>query len=134
MQSDRNIVPYIFNELKKLFSFGIKGTNGHWLIGACLLSSLACSDGDRELIYSCFRFDFDQIIISHEIRLNQGVGRQNFTKTLPVRPRSRFPIVKMTHIHSGSHDVLKSGPQRLQRALNFVDNEMGLGGRITPAN
>ena len=88
----------------------------------------------RKVVHAPFHhrlgFHLNQVFVADEPRLDERVRRSDIPKPFAVDASHGFPVLYSIHIHSGSHDVLQPRTQRLQRALDLVDHEVGLCCRI----
>ena len=77
-----------------------------------------------------FRFHFQQVLLTHQLRLDQGIDRPDAAEPFAVCACYRFPVMNVTHEDAGAVHVLQSAAQRFNGGLNFVDDKMGLRNRV----
>ena len=76
-----------------------------------------------------FRFHLHQVLVSDQVRLHQGVRGQDARKALAMGAGHGLPVGHVPHEDPGAHHVLEPPAERLQRALDLVDDEVQLGRR-----
>lgn len=59
------------------------------------------------MLSGCERFGFrrDQVLLSYQCRLHQGIGREQLTESLTVGSGDGLPVVCIAQVHSGADDI-----------------------------
>jgi hypothetical protein len=78
----------------------------------------------------CVCFHLDEISLSNQGCLHQGIRRLNPSKALPMGSRDGFPIRLSLHKNPRAHHVLQTASKRTNGSFDLVDDEMHLCGRI----